>query len=238
MSRMVVKPHNPARVALLTLGVATVLALAGWGVFEYGAYKAGYDYRSAKARAAELQDEKSALEKVIAGLREEKALLERSREVEQQAAEELNGTIAGLQDEISELKSELAFYRGIVSPKETAGGLRIQRFDVKPNGVARGYRYKLVLTQVLKNGTVARGNASVQIEGTRDGELARLSLADLGLGGKDGKLNFRFRYFQDFEGNFVLPEGFVPNRLTVEVDPRSRGHRDFEKVFDWSAEES
>lgn len=238
MNRLVVKAHNPLRVGLMVLAIAGVLLLAGWGLFEYGGHKAGYDYRSANARAAELLEDKAALEQLIAGLREQKAVLERSREVEREAARELNNTVAGLQAEISELKSELAFYRGIVAPKEAAGGLRIQRFDVSPNGVKRGYRYKLVLTQVLKNDTVARGSATVRLEGTRDGELANLTLTDLGLGGKDGKLNFRFRYFQDFEGDFILPDGFVPNRATVQVNPRGRGHRDFEQVFDWPAEES
>jgi len=238
MNRLVVKSHNPLRVALLVAAIAAGLLLAGWAVFLYGGYKAGYDCRSAKDKVVELGHQKQELDALVAQLREQKAVLERSRDVERQAAEELNGTVAGLQGEISELKSELAFYRGIVSPKETAGGLRIQRFELAPNGVARGYRYKLVLTQVLKNGSVARGYASMRVEGTRDGELATLSLADLGLGGKDGTLYFRFRYFQDFEGNFVLPEGFVPSRVTVEVDPRSRGHRDFEKVFEWSAEET
>jgi len=238
MSRLVVKRHNPFRVALRVLAVAAALALCGWGLFEYGAWKAGYDFRTANTAAAKLQEENRTLKQRVAELREDNAYLERNHEIGLEAARELNGTVAQLQDEISELKSELAFYRGIVAPKETSGGLRIQRFEVQPNGVARGYRYKLVLTQVLKNDTVAKGSATVQLEGTRNGELASLSLADLGQGGSKGRLGFRFRYFQDFEGNFVLPEGFVPRRAVVKVNPQGRGRRDLEQVFEWPAQEN
>jgi hypothetical protein len=238
MSRLVVKTHNPVRVALRVVASTVVLGLAGWGVFEYGAYTAGYDFHSANTVAAKLEKENSALKDQVEGLREENAILQRSRDVEREAGRELNNTVLGLQDQIAEMKSELAFYRGIVTPKETAGGLRVQRFDVSPNGVKRGYRYKLVLTQVLKNDNVVKGNATVVLEGTRHGKLATVSLGDLGIGGKDGKLDFRFRYFQNFEGNFVLPDGFIPARATVTVMPRGRGHRDVEQVFDWPAEEN
>lgn len=238
MNRLVVKTHNPVRVALRVIGSAALLGLAGWGLFEYGAYTAGHDFRTANEIAENLQTKNRDLEQQITGLREENAILQRSRDVEREAGRELNNAVLRLQDEIAEMKSELAFYRGIVTPKETARGLRVQRFEVMPNGVERGYRYKLVLTQVLKNDTVVKGNASVVLEGTRHGKLATVSLADLGVGGKDGKLGFRFRYFQNFEGDFVLPDGFVPARATVTVIPQGRGHRDFEQVFDWPAEES
>ena len=34
------------------------------------------------------------------------------------------------------------------------------------------------------------------------------------------ELPFRFKYFQEIAGDVVLPAGFVPRRVIVEVEPR------------------
>lgn len=230
MNRLVVRQHDPRRM----LAIAAVAGLCAWGLFEYGRFKAEHDYGTAVSEAETLQDEAEQLNARIAGLREQNAIHERSLQIERQAFKELETTVAGLQGEISELKSELAFYRGIVAPEETAEGLRIQDFSVAPNGVERGFRYKLVLTQVLKNDTVVRGTAKVSVEGTYNGKLRVFDFGELASEGSSS-LNFRFRYFQNFEGDLVLPEGFNPARVLVKVDPRGRRYRTLDKVYDWPA---
>ncbi|MEJ2452475.1 MAG: hypothetical protein P8047_17775, partial [Gammaproteobacteria bacterium] len=47
--------------------------------------------------------------------------------------------------------------------------------------------------------------------------------------------NFRFRYFQNIEGDIQLPAGFKPQRVTIKVIPRHRSSRKepLEKTFDW-----
>jgi hypothetical protein len=237
MSRMVVKPHRPGRGPVLAVLVALVVGSVGWGLYRYGRYRAGYDFTALQTDNARLHQSRKALEKTNGALREQKAVLERTSQVEREAHKQLDQTVSGLQDEILELKSELAFYRGIVAPKDASRGLRIQSFDVTPNAVERSYRYKLVLTQVLKNDTVVQGSIGLEIEGSLNGKMKTLDFKQVSLG--DAKeLKFRFKYFQNFEGDIVLPEGFVPSRVTVSVDPRGRRRSDMEKVFDWPTEES
>ena len=234
---MVVKPHRPGRGPALVVLAVLAVGMVGWGLYQYGRYRAGYDFTALKAENLRLHQLKGDLEETNGTLREQKAVLARTSQVEREAHKQLDHTVSGLQDEILELKSELAFYRGIVAPKEASRGLRIQSFNVTPNAVERSYRYKLVLTQVLKNDTVARGSIGLEIEGSLNGKMKTLDFKQVSLGDTK-ELRFRFKYFQNFEGDIVLPEGFVPSRVTVSVDPRGRRHSDIEKVFDWPTEES
>jgi hypothetical protein len=45
---------------------------------------------------------------------------------------------------------------------------------------------------------------------------------------------YEFRYFQGLETDFVVPAGFEPQRVTVEISPTEpRGDRSTQS-FDWS----
>jgi hypothetical protein len=92
-----------------------------------------------------------------------------------------------------------------------------------------------VLTQVLKNDRLARGDVDVVLEGIRedDGQQETIKLKDVAVP-KIRSLNFRFKYFQSFEGDMEMPEGFVPIRVNVTVNPSSRRLKSVQKVFDWT----
>ena len=44
---------------------------------------------------------------------------------------------------------------------------------------------------------------------------------------------FSFRYFQDFNRQFVLPDGFEPERITVEVESRTKSIDSIEESYAW-----
>lgn len=236
MSRLVVTPHRPWRNRAIMAGLVVLGVLSGWVLFEYGRSRAGFDSIAAQQAESAWRQQVSDLEQQIGQLREEKAVLERSIQIDRQAYKELEGTVSGLQAEIAERKSELAFYRGIVSPREAQQGLRVESFEIAPNGSASGFRYKLVLTQVLKSDRLARGKATLEIEGLQNGQNKVLSLQDVSADNNKG-FNFNFKYFQNFEGDLALPAGFVPLRIVVKVDPYG-GADKVEKIFDWPVEEA
>jgi hypothetical protein len=163
-----------------------------------------------------------------------KSLLETGKEIDDQASESVRTELKDLQRELLELKEELAFYRGIVSPKEASQGLYIQTFNITKNDEERSFRYKLVLTQVLKNDRHVRGKIDVMIEGImeEDGRQEQIRLRDVTVS-KNRDLEYRFKYFQSFEGDMKLPDGFVPIRVIVTVTPRYRSQKQIEKVFNW-----
>jgi hypothetical protein len=230
---LVVKAYHPWRTRLVVVLLLVVVMLIAWSLFEYGRFSAGFDSFKAREEHSIIQRHAEQLENQISTLREEKAVLERDAQIKHKAYDDLDTTLKVLQGEILELKEELAFYRGIVSPRDAAQGLHLQRFKVEPNGKPRGFRYKVILTQVLKEDRTARGSLLLNIEGLQNTEAKVLGLQDVSEK-RIKELEFNFRYFQNLEGDIQLPQGFKPQRVTIKLIPRNRSSQDpFEKTFDW-----
>jgi hypothetical protein len=180
-----------------------------------------------------VQGQIAELEQQHSALREQSAVLERSGQIERQAYKQLEGAVTGLQDEILELKGELAFYRGIVSPDDASKGLNLQNFELSSGPLSRQYHYKVVLTQVLNNGNVVRGNMRFEVAGLEQGEQKSYSLEQLSDSKDKDGLEFKFKYFQIIEGDLMLPEGFEPIKVNLMVTPKSSTHKKLTQAFDW-----
>lgn len=228
-SRLVVKPHQPWKRWILQPLLAAAVIGSCWGFYRYGRMSAEHDFFTLQAQQADMHAQLRQLGGENDTLRERNTVLERERQIEGQAFDEMKRSTRLLQEELLELKEEVAFYRSIVIPSESARGLRIQTFHLDHEGQKRVYRYTLVLTHVAKGQRVAEGRIAMTVEGFHHGERKTLSLSDLS-DGQDDTLSFRFRYFQNFEGDIVLPEGFSAQRVRIKVS--AEGVR-IEKTFDW-----
>ncbi|MGD8742471.1 MAG: hypothetical protein PVH46_03535 [Granulosicoccaceae bacterium] len=227
--RLIVREHLPhKRAVLVALAMLLAIGLA-YVAYDYGHSRAGFDYESVRQARDDLQQALTEREQTVASLQERVAVLERAAEIEQQGYHEVDESLRSLQSEILELKEEVAFYRSIVAPRESSRGLRIQRFKITPGREAHAFRYKLVLTQVIKTSRITRGNVEVKIEGLRKGEHQVLALKDIATEKVD-KLPFRFRYFQNFEGDLLIPADFTPSRVMVKV---VSNRVTLKKTFDW-----
>lgn len=234
MSRdnLVVRPHRPWKMRLLWAIAFVVVVMAFYGAFEYGRIQGGYDRSLAQQEKRELRRELAQERETVRKLRERVALLERSSEVDREARERVRQEVASLQDEILELREELAFYRGIVSPEDGQRGLKVQSFWVRPREEAGHYAYRLMLIQAVKHDSRVRGTVSVTIHGVRDGESHAIDLAEVS---DEDEMAFSFRYFQGFKGEMVLPEGFTPRQIEVSVRPSGRGRDNVTRTYDWAA---
>jgi hypothetical protein len=211
--------------------------IGGWTLFDYGRYLAGYDSRETAGEIGNLVQLQEHLGNRIEVLREEKAVLERAAQIERKAYNELDTTLKVLQGEILELKEELAFYRGIVSPKDSSLGLYLQNFFLTRNGDTRSYRYKVVLTQVLKNSRMIDGKVILKFDGLLNGESTILALNDVTAKSKRD-MSYRFKYFQNVEGAVTFPEGFLLLRVIVQILPGGRLQDMIEKTIEWTFEEN
>ncbi|GMR16243.1 MAG: hypothetical protein BMS9Abin31_0562 [Gammaproteobacteria bacterium] len=233
---LVVRAHRPWKSKFVWGIVLLVLLIGGWTLFDYGRFLAGYDSRDAGNEIEGLLQTQEHLEKRIEGLREDKAVLQRAAQIERKAYNELDTTLKILQAEILEHKEELAFYRGIVSPKDSSSGLYLQNFYLSQNGDTRSYRYKVVLTQVLKNSRLVSGKVKLQFDGLLNGESKMLELKNV-TAKKVRDLNYRFKYFQNVEGVVEFPEEFSLLRVKVQILPRGRQRDVIEKTIEWTLEE-
>lgn len=231
--RLVVKAHDPSRMRWRVAAAVLLLLLTGWGLVEYGRMQAGHDFSAARTERREALNRLQRVESENQALRERIALAERSGQVDRQSHDELRRSLLAQNDEILRLREELAFYRGIVSPADARRGLQVQGLRVEQVGDSN-WRFRLTLIQAMQHDRQAQGLARIALVGTADGVSQRMSLADLGDHAADG-IPYDFRYFQVFDGDILLPQGFAPNRIEVELVPRNERDGRVERVFDWPA---
>lgn len=232
-TNLIIKSHHPWRQGLKLLLLLFLLGVAAWLLVDYGHYRTG---AMGQALLVERNELRVALENEQQKNRQlggRVAILQRAGQVDRQAYAEVERTLEQAQDEMLELNEELAFYRGILMPTENSAGLNIADFSVTGIGEERAYRFKLVLTQLQANDRLVEGYARILFEGVQNGAQVQLGLKEL-TGGSLDKFKLRFKYFQHHEGEIILPEGFLPSRVLVNVLPSSRGLRKLKKTFDWS----
>ena len=232
-TNLIIKSHHPWRHRAKLGALFLLLLIMCWGVFEYGFSRAGYDNSDLHEERTLLSEQLAEEKKLIQDLRAKVAVLERAAQVDKQAYGSVEVSQKQVQDEMLELKEEVAFYRGIVAPMETASGLSIPSLQVTEIGEAGVYRFKLVFTQMKSNQKIVKGYAKVVFEGVKNGTQVQLSLKEVSGGALD-KLKLRFKYFQNNEGEIVLPKGFLPSRVLVELVPTGKGMIRVKKTFDWS----
>lgn len=216
--RLVVRYHEPWRRRAFVIGSVIAMVALLVGVYELGRYRSGYNKFAELQHRRELAATIDKLEKENEQLRQAVAAAELAREVDRKAYSDVEKNLADLQAQVLKHREELTFYRGIVSPEDGIGGLRIQRFQVLPGGADQHYRLRLVLVQSMRQDAVVSGSVKVDIEGVQENKPVQLGLADVrSERSGDANLAFRFRYFQNLEEDIVLPQGFEPRSVTIEV---------------------
>ena len=212
-----------------------VLAVViGYLIFEYGRISAGYDVLDAAAQRSEFDAHIDTLNDSIAELQQQVALLETHREIDREAYKEVEASLLELQEKIQEQKDAIAFYRGIVSPADGRPGLRVQDFRLTRGAEEREFNLRLVLVQAMKHDRKVSGSVALTIEGSEGGTAKSYALEDLLPEDADRSWPFSFRYFQDFDRQIILPDGFTPERVRVEVRSRTKSISSIEENFAWA----
>ncbi len=213
------------------IGIILFLALVGWGIYHLGQIRAGFNLIESSKIESELNATIESLKQGKADLKGQLVLVQRASQVEGQAHQKVKLDLTSLQQEIFELREEVGFYRGIVAPRESAEGIRIDQFKVEKFNADNLYYFRLVLTQVKKNQRFIQGVANIVVEGAQKGLPKALEFKKITVD-KKKSLRFKFRYFQKIEGYIRLPEDFAPKQVLVEVNPRKK--KSIRSHFDWS----
>jgi hypothetical protein len=218
--------------ALLVLAGGALIA-AGWWLYDLGKLHGADELKSLRARHGVLEKRHSKVLGDNRELREKVAILQRSSQIDRQAALGVKADLATLEEELQAAREEVEFYRGIVSPGDVKPGLRIHRFQLVAGMTPGEYRYDLVLTQLKHNDHHVSGVAEWKIIGTLNGGPAELGLADVTRPAVK-HLKFKFRYFQDLAGSLFLPEGFEANKIVLSIKPGGKGNpQPVEQEYDW-----
>lgn len=214
----IIRQHPTWRRRAVLIGAVLGSLIAMYAMYEWGRFEGGYSKFADIQRRRELSARMQSLQDENEQLRAQVASAELARNVDNRAYADVEKNLADLQAQVLKHREQLTFYRGIVSPEDGIGGLRVQRFQVLPGAAEHHYRLRLVLVQSMRQESVVSGSVVVQLEGVRDNRPVQLALSEAGETTRaDGQLPFQFRYFQNLEQDIVLPEGFEPRAVTVEV---------------------
>lgn len=224
--RYVVRRHDDAgnrrqRLWLGLLWLASLLAVAV-AVFLLTRHVAPvlHDRRQQKALQLKIDD-----------LEQQVANLQRAAQVNAVATGLLHGTLAQREEEISGLRTDLAFYSRLVGG-DNLQGLKLHQVNLQPVAGTRGWNITLSLTQNAKRGDETTGTATLSVEGLRGNKVVELDWPALGDDAQKDGLAFHFMYFQQLHGTIVLPADFRPTRLHIRIQPA--GDTPIDQTVAWS----
>jgi hypothetical protein len=80
-----------------------------------------------------------------------------------------------------------------------------------------------------------KGDVDFSLEGEQDGIAATYSLSQLVPENEDSAWPFSFRYFENLDRRVILPEGFTPEKVNIEVRSRTKSIASVTQSFLWQS---
>jgi cell division protein FtsB len=203
------------------------LAFGAWGAWQTFSPASG----DPRAQIAALKRDNAQAQDEAEQLRQRVATLSRSDQISRDANRDLQGALADRDEEIAGLRADVAFYERLVGATAQRHGLSVHALKVQAqNGPA--WHFTGTLTQNLNRGAVSEGVLTLSLEGTREGKLQKLTWNDLRQQASAPGIVYSFKYFQQVEGDFFVPAGLTPVKVTVRLQPRSGAA--IEQSFTWA----
>ena len=225
--RFVIVPNRPKARAWV------VLVVLAWGLSLAAAWYFATRIAAPPSTGASAIDGRkfASQNEELLELRQRTTTLRRSDQISRNANIELQATLAEREEEISGLRADVAFYERLVGSTGQRRGLNAHEIVFAPEA-AGTWHYNVTLTQNLNRGAISKGSMRFAVEGVRAGKLASIKWDELlqkpGAPGQP----FSFRYFQQLEGSVMLPAGFTPQRVRVQLNGGG------DQVFDWNAKKT
>jgi len=198
---------GPAYAVIMVFLLA--LAFGGWGA-----------WRALAPPPGDLRPQLRIQQRRIADLEQRIATLSRSDQISRDANRDLQRTLAERDEEIAGLRADLAFYERFVAGTAPRHGLGVQALQLRNEG-GRAWHFIATLTQTATRDALNRGVLTLALEGSRGGRMQRLDWAALRQQPGAAGVGYGFKYFQQVEGDVVLPPGLQPIRVSARLQPES-----------------
>lgn len=234
--KMIVVPYRPRQTFLLRACVVFLLLLTGAGAYYYGFVLGVRQNGEARVERDQLQVSVQQMEVENSALRQQLLNLEQSSTVDRQALASVQQTIVGLREKISQLEEDVLFYRQIMSPENDESGLVIGQLDLVATDAPGTIRYKMELKQQGNNENLINGHANVNVLGMLDSREVSIPLSELSASVQSEDIRLQFRYFQNIEGELVLPENFEPTKVQILAIAEGSNAKTVQKSFGWLVE--
>ena len=234
--KMVVVPHRPWRNLLLTLaGLIVAVILTGAGVY-YGYSRGTNENIDVRIERDQLSASVNSLETELETLQQDFVNLQQASLVDRQAVIEVQDMLVGLREINAQLEEDVLFYRQIMSPENDESGLAIGQLDLSATEEENRIRYHIELKQLANNENVISGYANVNILGMQEGSEVSFPLRSIAVDENQLDIRLQFRYFQNIEGELIIPENFVPETVQILAVAQGENAKTVQKNFVWLVE--
>lgn len=212
-----------------SLVVIAAIGIAAWVGYEIG-----------HARLAFLDQERERLTERVERLQELNEQLEYQvnilrveRDVDRVAISNLQRNLRDAHDKGAEIRRELAFFQRVMTAELDGDGVTIDSLALW-QADDEMYYVRLILLQLDRaEPNLTTGSYSITLHGYEDEAAVQYDVLELaGVEHEDGQRAFAMNYFSRFDGTLVLPEGFVPEFIEVQV--RVRGGSQTTQQFTWT----
>lgn len=212
--RIVRPQEDRKRTPWLGLGLLWVLSLAA--TWAWASHRAGPELPALRQALGDARAQLRASQAALATFRQREATLQRSDQISRVANKEVQRALADREEELADLRGDVAFYERLVGSTAPPKGLNVHsaEFVAEAGGT---WSYLVVLTQNLNRGVVSAGQMRFVVEGVRDGKLATIGWNELHQQPTSPAQSYSFRYFQRLKGSVMLPPGFTPQRVRVSL---------------------
>lgn len=223
--QLVVRQHRPRFWLAVGAGAALFLLIGAVLIFWVSQSYSRASYQDTRSEVEKLRDERRRLARELRQVRSDlaeqqaqNAFLERGREIDRESAEALRQSLVSAQAEVAELREQVSFYQGIVSPEPSSGGARLLEAQARPLQQPGEWRLELVLVQSMQQpGREVAGRIDARVIGTdAGGTVQQLALESLLLPA-NALDRFSFRLFQQLQVDLRLPDQFTPQQLSVTL---------------------
>ena len=212
--------HAPVPHGWVYLAVGLFLTALGFGV--WGVWNVFFTDGDAQTMAA--------VRTRADRLSQEVSTLRRSDQISRDANRDLERTLAERDEEIASLRADIAFYERFVGATGQRRGLSVHTLEMRRQD-GDAWHFVATLTQNVNRGAVNDGRLTLSVEGTRGDRMEKLAWAALRKQPNAPGQPYSFKYFQQLEGEVLLPADFKPLRVTVRLVPQSGSA--VEQSFPW-----
>lgn len=177
-----------------------------------------------ESRARRLVTQNTSLQDQVQGL-------QRQQRTNATALAALKSTLAERDAALQKLKREQAFYAKLIGIDGDRSGLGVHSIALTPVTGTHAWNFVATLVNTAEHADAARGTLTLAVEGVRGGKLSTLEWPALAGPKAAEGVPFAFKFFQQVSGSFMLPQGFVPNRIVVTLHAKSAAA--VTRTLDW-----
>jgi len=160
-------------------------------------------------------------------------------DVDHQAAESVRQQVLQQQEKIGELERSVAVYRMMLArDQRNPKGVGYGAFSVVANEEENAFHVKLAVQKLSENDSDFEGELRWLVVGRENEKEKKYPLYKLAVVKENESpltdtIPLSFKIFQNVEADIVLPEGFVPSRIELQVTSPRRDATRVDGQLEW-----